>query len=133
MSWVQLRSDVGLSLKFNTLPYMSPKRKAHPNSLKNLIHEGRPLAVGEPKKQHYVSVSETGWEGSQALAEELECRGVSELLEKLGRKQLAVVDLEKLEDRMDLQDALEALAESDERIPYDQVQQELGLTGAISD
>lgn len=35
--------------------------------------------------------------------------------------------LEELEDRLDEQAAREALAESDERIPYEQVRKELGL------
>ena len=109
------------------------KRKIHPNSLKNLTHQGRPLAVGEPKKPRQLTVSDTGWTGTLSLAEALGCNGVSDLLEKLGRKQLAVLSLEKLENRLDLQDALEALAESDERISYEEVRQELGLTGAVQD
>lgn len=109
------------------------RRKVHPNSLKNLIHHGRPLAVGEPKKTRQLTVSETGWEGALSVAEQLGCTGVSDLLEKIGRLQLAVVDLEKLEDRLDLQDALEAMSESDELIPYEQVRQELGLASAVQD
>lgn len=35
--------------------------------------------------------------------------------------------LEEMEDRLDEQAALEALAESDERVPYEQVRKELGL------
>ena len=35
--------------------------------------------------------------------------------------------LEELEDRLDVEDARQALAESDERIPYDQVRREVGL------
>ncbi|MBV8885558.1 MAG: hypothetical protein JO235_16400 [Chroococcidiopsidaceae cyanobacterium CP_BM_RX_35] len=109
------------------------KRKIHPNSLKNLTHQGRPLAVGEPKKPRQLTVSDTGWTGALSLAEVLGCSGVSDLLEKLGRNQLAVFNLEQLENRLDLQDALEALAESNERIPYEQVRQELGLTGVVQD
>ena len=36
--------------------------------------------------------------------------------------------LEELEDRLDVDAARKALAESDERIPYEQVREELGLT-----
>ncbi|MBA2564039.1 MAG: type II toxin-antitoxin system Phd/YefM family antitoxin [Gemmatimonadetes bacterium] len=36
--------------------------------------------------------------------------------------------LEKLEDRLDVDAAAEALAESDERLPYEEVRRELGLT-----
>jgi prevent-host-death family protein len=35
--------------------------------------------------------------------------------------------LQKLEDHIDLRDAKEALAGSDERIPYDTIRKELGL------
>jgi PHD/YefM family antitoxin component YafN of YafNO toxin-antitoxin module len=36
--------------------------------------------------------------------------------------------LEEYEDRIDIEAARESLAESDERIPYEQVRRELGLT-----
>lgn len=77
------------------------KRKIHPNSLKNLTHIERPYAVGEPKPRQ-LTVSETGWEGAVAIAEELGCTGVSDLLEKVGRKHLTVVDLKKVEDRFEI-------------------------------
>ena len=35
--------------------------------------------------------------------------------------------LEELEDRLDVEEARKALAESDEHIPYDEVRRELGL------
>jgi len=35
--------------------------------------------------------------------------------------------LEELEDRIDIEEAEKALAESDERIPYENVRRELGL------
>lgn len=124
--------DSGCSVHCKDVYQMS-KRKIHPNSLKNLIHEGRPLVVGEPKKPRQLTVSETGWEGSLSVADELGCTGVSDLLEKIGRKQLAVVDLKKLENRLDLQDALEAMKESDERFPYEQVRRELGFTSDVQD
>lgn len=100
----------------------------NPNSLANLSREGRPAAYDEPKKLHRLTVTATGWDGVQAIALELGL-SVSELLERLGRKQLAVVDIGELEDRLDLQDALiaEADPENKERIPWEQVKQELGL------
>lgn len=52
------------------------KRKVHPNSLKNLIHKGRPLAVGESKKPRQLTVSKTGWEGTVSVAGELGGTGV---------------------------------------------------------
>jgi hypothetical protein len=99
-------------------------------SLKNLIHQGRPLAVGERKKEHTVTVSQTGWEGTQAILQSLGCSSISELLEKLGRKQLTVVDLEALEDLLDLKEAMQAEAEPENQgasIPWEQVKQEAGL------
>ena len=100
----------------------------NPESLANLVHDRRPETYDEPKKHRRLTVTTTGWDGVQAIAAEHGI-SVSELLEKLGRKQLAVVDLEELEERLDLQDALEAEAkpENQERIPWEQVKQELGL------
>ena len=100
----------------------------NPNSLPNLSHERRPQAYDELKKLHRVSVTPTGWDGIQAIASELGF-SVSELLERLGRRNLAVVDPEELEDRLDLQDALvaEADPENQERISWEQIKQELGL------
>lgn len=73
------------------------KRKIHPQSLANLKHEGRPLAVGEPKKERVVTVSQTGWNGVKLMALDLECRGVSELLEKLGRRKFVLVPVSEQE------------------------------------
>lgn len=54
---------------------------------------------------------------------------VSELLEHVGSRQLAVIDIEELEDYLDLQDAIaaEANPENQERIPWEQVKQQLAL------
>jgi hypothetical protein len=112
---------------------MKKPHRTNPNSLKNLIHQGRPLAVGEKKKEHTVTVSQTGWEGTQAILQSSGCSSVSELLEKLGRKQLTVVDLdalELLEDQLDLKEAIQAEAEPENQgtsIPWEQVKQEAGL------
>ena len=60
-------------------------------------------------------------------------RGERVILHRRGKALVAVVPiadlaaLEKLEDQLDLQAAKQALAESDERIPYDKVRRELGL------
>lgn len=99
-----------------------------PKSLANLVHNGQPQTYDEPKRHRRLTVTNIGWDGIQAIAAEHGI-SVSELLEKLGRKQLAVVDLEELEDRLDIQDALEAEAkpENQERIPWEQIRQELGL------
>lgn len=69
----------------------SYKRGQHPNSKGNLTyHSGRPQSYDEPKKQRYLSITETGWQGMQQLAENLGCNSVSELLEKMGRNQIPV-------------------------------------------
>jgi hypothetical protein len=65
-------------------------RGSNPRSLENLIHEGRPLKVGEPKRSRHVTVSDTGWRRIRELASEFGCN-VSELLEKIGRDQLSIV------------------------------------------
>jgi hypothetical protein len=63
----------------------------HPNSLANLIHEGRPKAYGTDKKQRYLSITEEGWNGAKDIAQMLDCTGVSDLIEKLGRGELKVI------------------------------------------
>ncbi|MGF1602211.1 MAG: hypothetical protein ACFCU8_09355 [Thermosynechococcaceae cyanobacterium] len=67
------------------------KRKIHPNSLENLNREGRPFAFGEEKKRRYLTVTQTGWEGTHDIASTHHCSGVSELLEKLGRGELMIL------------------------------------------
>jgi len=66
--------------------------------------------------------------GVETVAKKLNL-SVSELFEQIGCGQIALVDPEDLEDYLDLQDALEAEAnpENQERIPWEQVKQELGL------
>jgi hypothetical protein len=70
----------------------SAKAKMNPKSLENLRHEGRPPAFEEEKKRRTLTVTDSGWDGAMAVAKGLECRGVSELLELIGRGQLLVVD-----------------------------------------
>ena len=82
------------------------KHKIHPNSLQNLNREGRPHAFDEDKKRRYLTVTETGWEGTVAIASSHDCKSVSELLEKLGRGELVV-----LPEQGDFSDA--ELAESE--------------------
>jgi len=61
-------------------------------------------------------------------------RGERIVLYRRGKSLVAVVPisdlatLEQLEDRLDLEAAKKALAESDERIPYEHVRRALGLT-----
>jgi len=58
----------------------------HPNSLANLNYRGgRPKTFGSKKKQRTLTVTEEGWEGLKPLMEKLECKSVSEFLEKAGR------------------------------------------------
>ena len=60
-------------------------------------------------------------------------RGERIILYRRGKDLAAVVPisdlavLEKLEDQLDIEAAKRALAESDERVPYDRVRKELGL------
>ena len=63
----------------------------NPNSLANLQHEGRPKHYDEAKKKREVSVTQTGWAGCKQVAAAAGCRGVSQLLERLGRGELIVI------------------------------------------
>lgn len=63
----------------------------NPESIKNLIHEGRPSGedlYGEPKKKRTLTITESGWQGITGAAKEAGCRSVSEYLEMLGRGQV---------------------------------------------
>jgi len=65
----------------------------HPNSIANLTyHGGRPAAYGETKKRHELTVTQEGWDGMKEVVKEAGCSSVSDLVEKLGRGQLRVVD-----------------------------------------
>ena len=61
-------------------------------------------------------------------------RGERIVLHRRGKDLVAVVPiadlaaLERLEDQLDVEAAKRALAESDERLPYEQARRELGLT-----
>lgn len=62
----------------------------NPNSLKNLIHEGRPSSeqvYGEPKKQRTLTVTDSGWEGAAAAIKAAGYSSISDYLEKIGRGQ----------------------------------------------
>lgn len=73
-------------------PESQPKKAVNPRSLENLKHEGRPPAFEEEKKRRTLTVTDSGWDGAMAAAKSLDCRGVSELLELIGRGQLRVVN-----------------------------------------
>jgi hypothetical protein len=73
------------------------KAKMNPRSLENLRHEGRPPAFEEEKKRRTLTVTDSGWDGAVAVAKGLECRGVSELLELIGRGQLRVNNISSSE------------------------------------
>lgn len=65
-------------------------RTLHPNSMANLSKgRGKPK-YGEPKKDRYLSVTETGWTGLSDVLNRSNCDSVSDLLEKLGRGELLV-------------------------------------------
>lgn len=68
--------------------------KVNPKSLENLKHEGRPLAFDEEKHRRTLTVTESGWNGAMAVAKALDCRGISELIELIGRGELRVVAAE---------------------------------------
>ena len=72
-------------------------RGENPNSLANLKpgYGTKPRGFNsEEKKRRNLSVTETGWKGTQLTAREYGCKSVSEFLEKLGRGE---IDLSKKE------------------------------------
>ncbi|NJO42577.1 MAG: hypothetical protein HC769_08880 [Cyanobacteria bacterium CRU_2_1] len=75
-----------------------------------------------------LGVSDEGWAGIQQIAQQFQL-SVAELLDRIGRGSLAIVDAETLEDYLDLQDALaaESNSENQERVSWEQIKQELGL------
>ena len=69
------------------IPINLMKEKTHPNKIANL--SGRPKAyLNEVKKRRNLTVTETGWQGSQPIIRKLGCASVSEFIEKLGRGQI---------------------------------------------
>jgi hypothetical protein len=83
-------------------PQSQPKRTINPRSLENLKHEGRPPAFEEEKKRRTLTVTDLGWEGAMVVAKGLDCRGISELIELIGRGQLQVNYAPSLEVESDL-------------------------------
>ncbi len=72
----------------------------NPRSMANLIHEGRPSSeeiYGEPKKKRTLSVTESGWENVQEIAKVSGCSSVSDLLERLARGHLSLVQMQSEE------------------------------------
>ncbi len=80
------------------------------------------------KTRYEVTLTQEAWTGVETVAKKLNL-SVSELFEQIGCGLLEIVNPEDIEDYLDLQDALEAEAnpENQERIPWEQVKQELGL------
>lgn len=68
------------------------QRGTHPKSLANLTREGRTAVYGENKKNRKLSVTPTGWEGLQALADAFGCPSVSDFVEQIGRGMIPVGD-----------------------------------------
>ncbi len=63
----------------------------NPNSLANLKpgQGTKPRGFNcEEKKRRNLSVTETGWQGTQSAIKQYGCKSVSEFLEKFGRGQL---------------------------------------------
>lgn len=80
------------------------------------------------KTPYEVTLTQEAWMGVETVAKKLNL-SVSELFEQIGCGHLEIVDSENLEDYLDLRDALlaEANPVNQEKIPWEQVKQELGL------
>ncbi len=57
----------------------------HPNTLANLIHEGRPRKYDSKKKTRTVTVTDEGWHGFDQLVGEYGFSNKSDFIEKIGR------------------------------------------------
>jgi prevent-host-death family protein len=79
------------------------------------------LSVSQARRQFAELVNQAAYQGKRVS------------LKRRGKTVAAIVSaqdlkaLEALEDRLDIEAAKKALAESDERIPYRKVRKELGL------
>jgi hypothetical protein len=76
------------------------RRGQHPNSKKNLTHEGRPSSeeiYGEPKQNRTVTVTDSGWEGVKEFVKAAGYKSPSEFLEHLGRGAISVPTKSKTE------------------------------------
>lgn len=80
----------GVEIPMPRKPRRTEKVNINPKSLENLIHEGRPPAFDEEKKRRTLTITESGWEGAMSVAKSLDCRGISEMIELIGRGQLLV-------------------------------------------
>ena len=67
----------------------------HPNSLANLSRKGSKSDRDELKKKRNIAVTNTAWDSLKELVMELGIKSVSELNEKLGRKELLIVKPEE--------------------------------------
>lgn len=80
------------------------------------------------KTTYQINLTPEAWREVEKVAKKYNF-SVSELFEQIGCGNLAIVDSEDLEDYLDLQDVLaaEAQEENQERVPWEQVKQELRL------
>lgn len=81
-------------------------RKMNPKSLKNLKmgqSPGRKTIYSQSKSRHGVTLTDDAWVGVQAIAVRLGV-SVSEMLERIGRNQLAVMECHIPEQLPTLQD-----------------------------
>ena len=68
----------------------------NPISLKNLTNSGSKQRYNEQKKRRQLSITDTGWNASKAIAKEQHQLSVLEMLEKIGRGELLVVRAEEI-------------------------------------
>lgn len=75
-----------------------------------------------------IDLSQEAWAGIHKIADRFNL-SVVELLESLGQGTLIIINPDDLEDYLDVQESrmLESLPENQQRIPWEQIKQELGL------
>jgi hypothetical protein len=79
-------------------------RKINPKSLENLRmgqSPGRKTAYDAPKHPHGVSLTDEAWQGLRNTAQSVGTLSVSELLERLGRGQLTIVEVNTMDSVTD--------------------------------
>jgi hypothetical protein len=94
-------------------------RKINPKSLENLRmgqSPGRKQSYDAPKHPHGVSLTDEAWQGLHVAAQSVGTFSVSELLERLGRGQLVIVEVNKMDSVSDAlagQDAPQEMTQED--------------------
>jgi hypothetical protein len=67
---------------------ISYRQGKHPNSISNLIREGRPLLYEQQKKARSITLTDDSWNKLEILAKAYNCASKSEFIEKICRGEI---------------------------------------------